>query len=129
MSSLESALMIKGTKSTPEICFDPYENCFSLSGISIPENTPKFYEPVFQLFEEFIETQRDNLTVKINLIHFNTSSSKVLFNLFRLIAKLNEIKNVEIKWLCDPDDDDMLEIIEDYIDMLDLDIDVKMQSE
>lgn len=126
MTSLVSNFKIEGTRTTPEISFDPYENSFSISGISIPENTPKFYEPVFKLFEELLETKKDNLKVKINLIHFNTSSSKVLFNLFKFIAKLDEIgNNVDIRWYCDEDDEDMQEIIEDYIDMLDIDIKVE----
>ncbi|NQZ75490.1 MAG: DUF1987 domain-containing protein [Ekhidna sp.] len=130
MTSLVSNFKIKGTRTTPEISFDPYENSFSISGISIPENTTKFYEPVFKLFEELIETKKDNLKVRINLIHFNTSSSKVLFNLFKFIAKLDAIgSNVDIRWYCDEDDEDMQEIIEDYIDMLGLDIKVETKIE
>ena len=129
MSSIVSSFLIKGTNTTPEIYFDPSENSFSISGISIPENTPKFYEPVFKLFEDFIHAYNDSLSVKINLLHFNTSSSKVLFNLSRLIAKLNDLSNkVQITWYCDPDDEDMIEIIEDYSDILDLEIDVEMKT-
>jgi hypothetical protein len=117
-------LVINSTAFTPQIIFDPEEKHFSLAGVSIPEDTPKFYQPVFELFESLSTRNMDRLRIDISLVLFNSSSSKALFTIFKLVKKLRKVMEVEIKWKCDPDDEDMQEIIEDYSDALDLDIEI-----
>ncbi|MEQ8548955.1 MAG: DUF1987 domain-containing protein [Cyclobacteriaceae bacterium] len=119
-------LVINSTAFTPAIIFDPEEKYFSITGVSIPEDTPKFYQPVFELFESMSTRNLENLLIEISLVHFNSSTSKALFTLFKLVKKLRNKMEIEIKWQCDPDDEDMQEIIEDYSDALDLDIRIIM---
>lgn len=116
---------IEPTNNTPLISFDSQENKFEISGVSIPEDTPLFYKPVFELFESFIDSKPSSIDVVINLIHFNSSSSKALFTLFKIISRIKNSIPVSIVWICDTDDEDMIEIIEDYDDVLDLGIEIK----
>lgn len=41
-------LCIDGSKSTPQIDFNPETNQLRIKGQSYPENAYKFYEPIFQ---------------------------------------------------------------------------------
>lgn len=61
------------------------------------------------------------LEVSINLEYFNTSSSKCLYDIFRSIKRLAMSgTEIYINWLYHPEDEDMLEVGEDYSDLLNL---------
>ena len=117
-------LVINSTAFTPSIVFDPDKKYFAMAGVSIPEDTPKFFQPVFELFDSLLTRDLDSLAINIALVHFNSSSSKALFTIFKMIKKLQRKMSVTIQWQCDPDDEDMQEIVEDYSDVLDLNIEI-----
>ena len=76
-------LLIKPTQSSPEINFNFEQNILEFRGVSYPENTAEFYEPVFLWLEEYFRTvQNQAIAINIDLIYFNTSSSKVLMDFF-----------------------------------------------
>ena len=114
-----TGLVIQSTKNTPEVVLDTTKGYFSLRGISNPENSIQFYDPILSTLEN-----SNNLTylrAEIELVHFNTSSSKCLFDIFkRLKTKEQSGSTIEINWHYDVEDEDMMEIGEDYCDLLDL---------
>ena len=70
------------------------------------------------------------MLVEMAFIHFNTSSSKCLFDIFKHIKKL-ETKGVtiEVNWHYDEFDEDMREVGEDYADILDLEFSYHIMEE
>src|SRR5690554_1544242 len=94
-------LTIAGTKSTPEIQFDPELGTLSISGQSYPENAYKFYEPLLDWLEQYLQIAKDQTTILIDLHlpYINTSSTKC-FMIF--LEKLDEAylcgKKVQIQW-------------------------------
>ncbi len=100
-------LRIAATEDTPEIIFDPENNIFKISNVSLPENAIEFYAPVL----EWLKRYRDNplpITVfDFNIEYLNTASSKQIFELIFLIDKINEKSNVTIRWHYDRIDEDM----------------------
>lgn len=77
------SLHIEATKSTPYIHYGADENILDIMGESYPENAAAFYSPVFRWLDEFLaEYPNRSLTVNIELLYFNSSSSKALMNLF-----------------------------------------------
>lgn len=121
-------LRILSTKNTPLIVFDPVRLTLVMSGISTPENTPEFYKPLFDLLEDLQAHYLSKLSIKIKLVYFNSSSAKALFNIFKLLSKLKEHTEISIVWYCDPEDEDMFDIIEDFEDILDLEIKIVEQA-
>jgi cytosine/adenosine deaminase-related metal-dependent hydrolase len=113
---------IEATSFTPLIAYDEEARILTMRGVSIPEDTPSFYKPVFEFLDEYLQYGNAPLNISIELVHFNSSSSKALFDAFKKISKINQNQGVRIAWHCDEDDDDMIEIIEDYEDILDLEI-------
>lgn len=116
-------LHIQGNDIQPEIFLNHLESKFSIEGESRPENPVKFYEPVFNWFNDYfkyvnilndLDTTKNTITkkLKINLEYFNSTSAKVLFDLFTL---LNEVGNkkfkviFEIDWYYHVEDTDMLD--------------------
>lgn len=107
---------------TPEVDFDLDRGIISFSGVSSPENSFGFYTPFIDAL-----SQRENilnqLVVNLSFIHFNTSSSKCIYDLLRALKRL-ESQGVAIKynWMYEMSDEDMLECGEDFSDFLGLDM-------
>lgn len=90
-------LYISPTRNTPEINFSPDENIFLIRGTSSPEDVRAMYYPVIEWFRAFAASVRDktseysayqNITLKIDLEYFNSSSAKFLYDI------LLELKNI-----------------------------------
>ncbi len=109
-------LNIPATKSSPEINFDTQTNILSITGESYPENTTQFYEAVFVWLEEFIEAlETQEVAFNIELIYFNSSSSKVLMDLFDTLEEASEDdKNIVVNWIYDEDNEASLEYGEEF---------------
>lgn len=92
-----------------------------LKGRSIPENSIEFYKPLNDWIDEYANSPQSQTVVDIKLEYFNTSSSKCILDLFKLLEKLNEKSTqVKINWFYEVDDEDMAEAGEDYQAIIDL---------
>lgn len=110
MESLE----IKETKYTPNI-FLGVDGNLSMVGKSYPENTFEFYEPVMRWIKEYFESGNRKFTLNIEITYFNSSSSKLFFDLFDLIEE-NNSEEVVVNWIYHKDNETALEAGEDFID-------------
>jgi hypothetical protein len=116
-------LNIPGDDISPSIVLDHITSVFSIAGESRPENPLKYYEPVFNWFNEYfnyfyvlndLSNSNSEVTkkLKIDLEYFNSTSAKVLFDLFVLLQNkgTKEFKiNFEIDWHYHSEDLDMLD--------------------
>ncbi len=109
-------LLIEATKYTPEISFNAETNILDLKGETYPENTAEFYAPVFKWLEEYLQQLGgQEVTVNMEIVYFNSSSSKVLMDLFdRFEEAINEGKKITINWIYDKEDDSALEYGEEF---------------
>lgn len=116
-----NVLKIRPTRDTPAIYFDPNKGIFKMFGRSLPENSLKFWTPLLKQIEDGIQTTK--LDIRVKMEYYNTSSSKCVFDLFR-VFKSFESKGIElsIRWYYDEYDEDMLEAGEDYKELLNLPI-------
>ena len=119
----------KGNHKVPEVSFDPETAIFEIKGSSIPENSGAVYEPIIEFLKEYKEQAKDTTTLNIALSYFNTSSSKWILNILRLIKEIIVKKNKEvvINWYYEPEDEEMLEAANDYQSILNLEI-VKIEQ-
>ena len=112
---------INSTASSPDIILNPESGEFVFSGRSLPEDPIEFYEPVVEWFEEYKSNPLTGSVFNFKLTYFNTASSKVFFNLFQVIDKLNiahpEVNNKIIIY-ANNDDEDLLELFEYYSELL-----------
>lgn len=113
-------LSIKGEKKTPNISFDPDKMHLRLEGRSIPEDTVRFYEPVLKWLEKYVESERTETTdLHVNLEYFNTSTSRYLFGIFKILEVYHNKGNpIQVHWYYEKDDFEMLESGEDYASIL-----------
>jgi len=108
-------LKIEATKYTPEISLNAQKGTVTMVGKSYPENTFEFYEPVMKWITTYFETNPANKTqVNLEIIYFNSSSSKLFFDFFDLIEEASEKNSIEINWIYDEENESALEAGEDF---------------
>jgi hypothetical protein len=111
-------LLIEATECTPRISFDYITNVLDIQGTSYPENTSTFYIPVFSWLEQyFAQLDHGDMTVNIEIIYFNSGSSKILLDFFDQLdnAAFRGI-DVTVNWMYEEGDDDMLEYGEEFLE-------------
>ena len=108
-------LTIKATKYTPEISLDADSGIISMVGKSYPENTFDFYKPVMEWIESYFSNNaKEKSVINMEIIYFNSSSSKLFFDFFDLIEEASEEHSVEINWIYDEENESALEAGEDF---------------
>ncbi len=110
-------LSIEQTKYTPQIDLDATKGEINIYGKSYPENTFEFYEPVLTWIDEyFTKHAKDQTIISLEIIYFNSSSSKLFFDLFDLLEEKNNDHSITINWIYDVDNESALEAGEDFQD-------------
>ncbi len=109
-------LIIEATRYTPQISFLADQNTLEIKGETYPENTAEFYSPVFIWLEEYLGQLADQkVVVNMEIIYFNSSSSKVLMDLFDKFEEAVESgKEISVNWFYDKDDESALEYGEEF---------------
>jgi len=100
-------LIIQSTEDTPEIIFDPENEVFKISNVSLPENAIEFYAPIIEWLKKYKEQPNPKTVFDFNIEYLNTASSKQVFELIFLIDKISEFSDVTIRWHYDVIDEDM----------------------
>ncbi len=112
-------LHIEPSLTTPEIRFDLEKCHFSIKGSSYPENSLKFYQPVVQYLSELVQNHvidpSKTYILDVELQYFNTSTAKVLLDIFRYFEQLYEKgQPAKVRWLYLEDDTEMEDAGLDY---------------
>ena len=109
-------LIIEPGIKTPHITFDAANGSLEIKGKSIPENSIEFYKPVYDWLAAYTAQPKDQTLLTVQLEYFNTSSSKCLLDLFRKLENIHTSGKgkVNVKWLYEEDDEDIMEAGDDY---------------
>ncbi|MFB0926001.1 MAG: DUF1987 domain-containing protein [Vicingaceae bacterium] len=114
-----SDINIKGTLNTPSILFNKTENRWIIEGRSTLENPVIFYNPLISMINDGIKFPKGKMEIDFKLEYFNTTSSLVILNVLKQLHSLDAPGNeVIINWYYDEEDEDLLEIGQDYSAML-----------
>ncbi|MDY6800366.1 MAG: DUF1987 domain-containing protein [Bacteroidota bacterium] len=98
-------LIIKETEKTPSVALST-NGVLKIEGRSIPEDAAKFFKPILDWTKEFTTGE---IRVDIKLEYFNTSSSKFILEMLRLLENNPENKNILVNWFYEEGDLDVLE--------------------
>ena len=109
-------LHLEQSPKTPLVHLHPQLGTLEFQGRSIPENSLEFYAPVYQWIDQYSHQPKAKTTVHIQLEYFNTSSSKCLFDIFKKLQGIHQQgkSEVTVNWFYEEEDEDMLEVGEDY---------------
>jgi hypothetical protein len=118
-------LYVEGTKMTPNVILDSDKKVYSITGNSRPENPLQFYKPIFEWLTNYLERTEEKMVFEVQLDYFNTSTSKVLLDLFELFEKFAETKDIHVVWYYQSDDEEMQEAGEELLDLVELSHEIK----
>lgn len=116
---------VEATKMTPQIELDPDKKVYSLTGNSRPENPMQFYKPMFDWLNSYFESATEKMNFEVKMDYFNTSTSKILLDLFELFEKYAESKDIHVIWYYQSDDEEMQEAGEELLDLVELSHEIK----
>ena len=68
-------LIIQATEDTPEIVFDPNQNIFKISKISVPEDAYEFYYPIIQWIRDYSSSPLTETLLEFDLEYVNSASA------------------------------------------------------
>jgi hypothetical protein len=108
-------LFINGTPSTPVVNFKICGEV-NLEGRSLPEDSVSFYQPLFEWAKQL---NSEKVIVNIKLEYINTSSSKQLLTLLKIIDENENRKELKVNWFYEEGDLDSLETGEHYSTVID----------
>jgi hypothetical protein len=114
-----NTLYIAASPSTPEVDFRFDTGQLSLRGESYPENAAAFYGDIIRRLRAYLEgCQQRPISVHIALAYFNSSSTKMLFNIIEALAEAVERggNRVTLHWFHDAEDDTLLEFGQELAD-------------
>ena len=123
-------LTIEATKSSPKVVLDCQTHRHSIIGESYPENSTEFYEPILEWLEEYVQTLDAQAHFVIELIYFNSSSSKALMDIFDILDEASqEGKAIVVDWMHDSDDEALQEYGDEFKeDVVGLDFNIKAKN-
>ncbi|MFP4046685.1 MAG: DUF1987 domain-containing protein [Bacteroidales bacterium] len=119
------------TNYTPGIDLDPNKQKFEFTGVSRPEDTYDFYEPILSWVENYVNNilekfeqnrvSNETFVIVFDFKYMNSSSSKYIFQILSNFKKLfNKRLNVTIFWYYDDIDDQILEDGEDFSEIINI---------
>jgi hypothetical protein len=119
-------LQLQATSTTPRVNLPSTGNEGHIEGNCYPENAFSFFEPIMSWLRNYRRDGGRRMTVNIRLDYFNTSSSKCLLDLFRLLQEMNaEGLQMRVCWHYCQDDPDMRESGEEFSQDLKLPFELK----
>lgn len=93
------AIIIEASESAPSIRFDPDAGALAICGESYPEDAFAFFNPLMNAIETFLAAKPQRFHAELELIYFNSSTSKVLMDLFDLLEDAaNTGVTVTVDW-------------------------------
>ena len=105
---------IKETEFTPSILLDLEAGLIEIKGNSLPENTFDFYKEFMSMTKSYFDNANEVTTVNMEIIYFNSSSSKLFFDFFDLLEENHEEHTIIINWIYDEENESMEEAGEDF---------------
>lgn len=98
-------LIIEREKNTPYINFDNVACKLEMKGTSIPEDSYKFFFPITEWVEQFLEEKPTAVTVDMQFEYMNTSSSKWVLKILQMLSDYQYKKNcISYNWYYDESD-------------------------
>jgi hypothetical protein len=107
-------LIIQGTDSLPAVSLMTNGE-LKIAGRALPEDAAKFFSPILSWLKEL---SAEEVNIEINLDYYNTSVSKQLLDFFKQIENKKAIQIVNVKWMYEEGDEEMLESGEIYQELL-----------
>jgi hypothetical protein len=119
-------LHINATTETPEVHLVSDGGISRIEGKSLPENAFEFYEPVVIWVRNFTRRSDKPLRLELRFEYFNSSSGRYLFEILNILEQSRHRQSYQIFWLCDKDDELMIDKGEELKSLIDMSFEIKL---
>jgi len=111
---------IEATEKTPYINMDPEKGSIEIRGRSLVEDSVEFYEEFFYWVIRYALSPAKNTKVVVALEYVNSSSIRVINSFFKRLKSIIQEGDsvVEIEWVYEEDDTDMMDFGKDFQSLL-----------
>lgn len=99
---------IESTNRTPFVSLSPTGK-FKIRGRSIHENPSKFFDPLIDWMNQYVENPIDPTVFDIELEYFNSGSQRYILDILWLLFEKLKDKKFIVNWYYEEGDDDLLE--------------------
>lgn len=100
----------------PQVHFDATTGNCEIVGESYLEETKEFYQKLIKWLQDYMTEVRGNITLNIKLTYFNTSTSRCLLDIFRILKSYQlQRHEVTVNWYVKHEEDFSVEEVEDFI--------------
>ena len=118
------------TEFTPEVCLSLDSLTLKITGTSKPINALSFYSKILQWLDENNDSFSQNLTCDFHFDYINTSSQKMLYDIFKKLENIHRHYNsIKVIWRCSEENEDIKEIGEDIFRLIDFPFDIVLIPE
>lgn len=93
----------EATADTPLFLIDKNQHSISIKGISMPENSFDFFDPLEKKTLEAFENYKGELSLEVDLTYLNSMSSKQLLKLIKLLSSRHP--TIKVTWKHQAEDD------------------------
>ncbi|WP_374351232.1 biofilm regulation phosphoprotein SiaC [Chitinimonas sp.] len=108
-------LHLAKTQSTPAVEGHWGAGVLSMQGDSYPENSYELYGQVIGWVERYLAECERPLTLELRLVYLNTSSIKVMMDIFDLLEDAHrQGRNVAVNWYYDPRNERVAELAGEF---------------
>lgn len=104
-------LRIKPTDDLPGVILDPKKNIFKIWGRVLPEDGNKFFAPLLEWTEKYVDAPNDHTEFRFKLDYYNSSTARMIVKMIVILESIQEIegKTVKVVWEYAKDDDQLEE--------------------
>ncbi|MBP5681783.1 MAG: DUF1987 domain-containing protein [Bacteroidales bacterium] len=106
---MRSNMYIARKEDSPEVILDATKKKFSITGVSMPEDSLTFYRPIIQWLEEYVAQPFDSLCLDIKLLYFNTASAKEIARTLATLNACDQSDKITVRWFYDHNDPENLD--------------------
>lgn len=123
-------LNIPATQSTPGITAACSSGILAMRGDSYPENSFKFFAPVIDWVENYLEESTAPLHLHLRLLYLNTSSVKAMMDIFDLLEESHgQGRDVAVTWFYDAENERVAELAGEFKEDCTFPFEIREQNE
>ncbi|MBN8694666.1 MAG: SiaC family regulatory phosphoprotein [Bacteroidetes bacterium] len=112
---------IKGTNVTPRVLLDAKRNIIDIKGKAISTSDNTLFGDIRKWIDHNSSDFSKSVNVNVAFDYFNTHCSKEILDLFKMLEGYHKRgSNINVNWLHEEEDEDMLEAGEDYQAIIDI---------
>jgi len=102
------------TDLTPYVLIDEEKGYMKIEGECYHENVTVFFKEIKNWLKEYLKKDFNALTFDCELIYFNSSSDKVLLNMFLDMDNSKNSGNITVNWIANKKNEIIIECGEDF---------------